>query len=220
MRCEEIKDNHLTTSEIIYNKLRKDIIMGKYQPGQKIVERKIAEEMNVSRTPVREALSKLALDNLVTSSSYRGYEIISFSRKDIEEFFDVRGLLESYVARLAAVNRRHEDLVYLRYCLEKTAEIIEVSGEDEANLNWNGKFHERITECSGNQKLIQTLKGVSATISLLRLTRLVRKRQTDNEEHQMIYWALEKGDPSLSQTIMKWHIKNVKEDLLANKEFS
>lgn len=123
MRYRYNKSDYLDQESLrsrVFNHILEDILNGKYEEGQALVETKLAQEIGVSRTPVREAFRQLELDGLVTSIPNKGVVVNGISDKDIEEIFAVRSLIEGLAVRWATENINEEQ----RRDLEETAELM------------------------------------------------------------------------------------------------
>lgn len=148
----------LRLTEQVVLKLRELILNGELKAGERVAEIPVSERLGVSRTPIREALTVLAQEGLLTAAGKRGYQVNSFSAKDIEDAVDIRGVLEGTAARLVAeAGPAPELLEALESCLEAGAQIVgkvRYGLEDDALwAQMNGRFHRLIVEASGNRPL-------------------------------------------------------------------
>jgi len=139
-------------------KLREMILRSELPGGQRVAEIPVAEQLGVSRTPVREALKVLAQEGLLEIAGKRGYRVMEFGAKEIEDAVDLRGILEGTAARLVAEAGPGAELLRtLEECLALGAEIVdgERYGVDE-DIRWaemNGRFHRAIVEACDNRPL-------------------------------------------------------------------
>jgi len=151
-------NGELRLTEQVVLKLRELIVNGELAAGQRVAEIPIAERLGVSRTPVREALTVLAQEGLLGVAGKRGYQVMSFSSKDIEDAVDMRGILEGSAARLVAeTGPSVELLAALAQCLQEGATIVGKAryGLDD-DVRWaqmNGRFHRLIVEACANRAL-------------------------------------------------------------------
>lgn len=140
------------------NYIKNAIITGKYKPGMRLTEEGIANELNISRTPIREALKQLEADGLITPIK-RGMIVREFTKTDIKQIYDLRALLESYAAAQAATYRTDEDINVMKSTNLKYRQIVEEMHEnkDEVKLEEiikaNQQFHEAILTASRNDYL-------------------------------------------------------------------
>ncbi|MFD1038397.1 GntR family transcriptional regulator [Virgibacillus byunsanensis] len=139
-----------------YESIKNAIILGKYEPGSRLTEESLAKELSVSRTPIREALKSLESDGLIISLS-RGMMVRQFSYEDIKQIYDLRSLLESYAAKLAANNRDKEDLEKMDSLVDEFSSLLENDLKEKSItkqiMNNNSDFHNAIIKASKNDYL-------------------------------------------------------------------
>lgn len=119
-------DNYKPLRELVFESLREAIIIGKLSPGERMMEIQLAEEMGVSRTPIREAIRKLELEGLVVMIPRKGAYVAGVSLKDIADVFEIRRALEGLAAELAAERASDEEFEEMERCLVKIAKDIEI----------------------------------------------------------------------------------------------
>ncbi len=112
---KKIIEKHLTLREKILETIREAIISGALKPGEKVAEPELAERFGISRTPIREAFRQLESEGYLTVSPRKGAVVVSFSQKDVEEFYAIKSILEGYAARRACENLSDKEI-------DKTAE--------------------------------------------------------------------------------------------------
>jgi GntR family transcriptional regulator of vanillate catabolism len=145
-------------TEQVVLRLREMILRGELSGGQRVAEIPIAEQLGVSRTPIRQALMVLAQEGLLEIAGKRGYRVVEFGAKEIEDAVDLRGILEGTAARLVAeAGPDNRLLETLDNCLSTGAEIVGKSsyGVDD-DVRWaemNSRFHKAIIEACGNRAL-------------------------------------------------------------------
>src|SRR5210317_1396480 len=105
--------------EWTYNHLKSDVLSGHFNPGERLTEEHLASGLGVSRTPVREALHKLASEGLIQPLESRGFCVAPDSREDIEDVFDIRAALEGYAIRIVCEYISDPDIKKLNGCIEK-----------------------------------------------------------------------------------------------------
>ena len=200
----------------VYELLKRRIITNQLSFGYKMAECHLAEELGISRTPVREALNRLIQDNLVTVIPGRGAFVRSFSLDDIVEFLEVREAVEGVAARLAASRITKESLAGLRSHLAAGAMANEENGYSRY-LEADREFHEALALASGNLYLSQFVRGLREKIQSLRSRSVIipGRARKSFQEHLEIIKALSRRDPDLAEERMRTHIQNVKADLKA-----
>lgn len=201
----------------IYQVLRHNILQQKLKAGQRLQVDKLAEQLDVSRTPVREALNLLAAEELVKIVPRSGTYVADPSAEDIEEIFDLRVALEGLAAeQLAALSPPKEDLQELRELLDWDSESEEDTTIQHAEAN--RAFHERLVEMSGNKKLAQIYRRLNAhtMVALIHYSAPEWHERWDLEqtEHEAILAALEQGNPAEARKAMEHHIRRSKESLM------
>lgn len=207
-------DNYKPLRELVFESLREAIIQGRLKPGERLMEIQLAEEMGVSRTPVREAIRKLELEGFVVMVPRKGAYVAGISVKDIVDVFEVRAALEALAAGLAAERITEEELEELERALVKT---YEVSGYDlEALVETDTRFHELIYKASRNERLVQIITNLADQIQRFRATSLAQPGRTKHalEEHKQIVEAISERNVELAQILAREHIENAEQSLL------
>ena len=214
----EINDYELL-SQKVYRILKTRIIKGDLKPGEKLLENKIAEQLGVSRTPIREALRELAAEGFVKMSPNQGVVVSNVSVKDIQEVLQIRGVLEGLAARLAAKLINGEEIKELEKFL-KQMEHYTNKGNALAFSEMDAEFHELILNICGNNRLIQIHKNLSDQTHRYRIRSLsIPGRLKDSlNEHQEIVEALKRKDSEKADRVSQEHVKNVVANILANED--
>jgi DNA-binding GntR family transcriptional regulator len=140
-----------SASVAVADLVRHAILHGRLRPGARLKEDAIAREFAVSRTPVREALAILQAEGLLETSRNRGASVRTYSPEDLDEMYEVRGILEGAAARRAATRRTAKQLALLRRSCRRFTEL--GSGDLEALVSENARFHDTILEASGSRYL-------------------------------------------------------------------
>ncbi|MGH2627988.1 MAG: GntR family transcriptional regulator, partial [Anaerolineales bacterium] len=140
----------------VVHRLRHLILSRQLRPGERLVQSDLAEQLGVSRTPIREALHRLASDGLVTIAPHKGATVAKFLLSDLEEIYSVRIALEGYAAYLAAQHITDEDLAKLDRLLEEMEQAFQAS--DRARLlEVNRKFDTGIYAASRQPRLCELI---------------------------------------------------------------
>ncbi|WP_182103538.1 GntR family transcriptional regulator [Niallia taxi] len=180
-----------------YEMLRDKILNGELQGGTKIVEEKIAAELGVSRTPIRESIRKLEYEGLIVNK-----RVVKPTEKDLRNMFQVRILLEGYSAQCAASYIKEKELEELLACVE-----IGRNGEVEEIMKANERFHEIIVQSSNNPVMIDIIDRIQSTIYLFRKTVVFYNRPHLIDEHEQIYEAIKERDGQKAEQLMKSHLQ-------------
>ena len=204
-------------SQKIYRVLKTEIVKGSLKPGTKLLEGKIAEQMGVSRTPVREALRELAAEGFVKMSPNQGIIVSNASIEDIQEVLQIRGVLEGLAARLAAKMINKEEIKELENYL-KQMEYYTNKDDALAFSEMDAEFHELILDVCENNRLIQIRKNLSDQAHRYRIRSLTipGRMKYSLKEHREIVEALKRKDAEQADRLSQKHIKNVLENILTH----
>ncbi|MEW2317775.1 GntR family transcriptional regulator [Streptomyces bauhiniae] len=184
--------------------LRQDIIAGRLGPGDRLVERELADRYGVSRVPVREAIRALVGEGFVLFESARRTVVRRLTPDDVRELFELREALEVYAAGLAASRATPEALEDLRALLAEAATATE-AGEAEAITDVNTRFHDRILAMAGNGLLISVMEPVDGRLRWL--TRRNAEWPQLLTEHHELYAAIASGDPDRARAHALDHVR-------------
>jgi len=207
-------DNYKPLREMVFESLREAIILGRLKPGERLMEIQLAEEMGVSRTPVREAIRKLELEGFVVMVPRKGAYVAGISLKDIADVFEVRAALEGLAAGLAAERITEEEMDELERSLFKISTGVE---EDfNAIVEGDSSFHDLIYKASRNQRLVSIITHLKEQIHRFRMTSLSQPGRTKIalDEHKMIVEAICDRNVELAQTLAREHVENAEQSLL------
>ena len=198
--------------------IRREILAGKYMPRERLIEDELSLRYNVSRTPIREALSLLETMGLVVREKNKGARVADIDLKAIHEMQQVRAGLEGITSRLAAERMDEDELAALEGYLinmEKAAE----SRDLELYTCNNNAFHAHISDCCGNDYLISLLHNIlEQTIHRpCRTWKGLGDIHHTNRSHRRIYEALKAHDPSTAQAEATQHVLDALE---TQKRFS
>jgi len=208
-------DNYKPLRELVFEALREAILKGVLKPGERLMEIQLAEEMGVSRTPVREAIRKLELEGLVAMVPRKGAYVASLSMKDIIEVFEIRGALEGLAAELAAERITDEELEELERYLVRITESIEA--DDLALVvAIDTDFHSQLYKASRNERLAQIINNLREQIQRFRTTSLSLpgRMQAALEEHKKIVDAISTRDGALARRLAEEHIENAENSFM------
>ncbi len=190
---------------MVYERLHYAIAHGVFEPGQQITERELADTLAVSRTPVREALHRLAQEGLIRGRSGR-WRIAEIRPEDAEKLYDVRQLLEARAAELAAINGTEEDLRDMQDNLLQCEKMIRAR-DIHAVTEINNAFHALLTRASHNPYLHEVLALLSAKVSITMFLSLSQTNRPEEalKEHYDIFRAIERRDADLAGAVARRH---------------
>ena len=194
-----------TAVDAVYEVLRRSILDGELPPGHRLRSDVLANELKVSRTPVREALRKLETEGLVDASR-SGLVVRQSSEEDLVEIFYLREALEGMAARLAAENATRAEIDEL-HALFEDMEAVAGRGDIALVRKLTGEFHLLVCRASHNKRLIQSLQGLLDHVRQAQSSTLYMPgRPADAlKEHRALLRAIEKRDPDLAETLARQH---------------
>jgi DNA-binding GntR family transcriptional regulator len=180
------------------------IVSGRWQPGERIVERRIAVELEVSQTPVREALRELEALRLIESATNKGVRVRELSAADLEEIYPVRAGLEQIAAELAAPHLAGDASALLPH-VEALYEA-DRAGDGEAQVRHTVAFHREMVRAAGNSVLLHTWESLGIEVwTALSIRWLGTVQQSYAEEHEAVMEAFRRRDPRIAE-LVKAHV--------------
>jgi DNA-binding GntR family transcriptional regulator len=208
-------DKPASLAEIAYVALRESILTFKLVPGTIYNEAAVAADLGLSRTPVREALLRLSSQGLVTFLPRKGFELVRYTPKDVEEIFELRQTIETAVLR--KITRRVSDLETAR--LEEALAMQRAAaarGDAFAFMNSDRVFHNLLCEFADNSRLMSIAENFQDLCHLMGTRAL-----TDNGrmakaiiEHEMIVSAIRQKDPEKAARFMRDHLEKIRTSVL------
>ncbi|CAM5745157.1 putative HTH-type transcriptional regulator YdhC [Streptomyces afghaniensis 772] [Streptomyces afghaniensis] len=184
--------------------LRQEIIAGSLRPGDRLVERELAERFGVSRVPVREAIRALVAEGFVHFETPRRTVVRRLTPNDVKELFELREALEVYAAGLAASRATSQDLAEVQELLDRAAAATE-AGDAELITDLNSRLHDRIVAMAANSLLTEALEPVAG-----RLRWMTRRNEEWPQllvEHRELYEAIASGDPDRARAHALTHVR-------------
>jgi DNA-binding GntR family transcriptional regulator len=200
---------YLPLSEVVYRKLRRGIIRGDLTQGANVSETELARQLSVSKTPVRQALTRLAQEGLVLSSPHKGAVVTSLSRADLEEIYQLRIHLEALAARMAAERLSAEHAKRLTAILDELEAA--TATRDTATLRRGYPLlHQAIWHASETRRLPAILLSLQDYVEMSRYTLLFEPSglEVGYEEHARVVRAILARDPDAAQQAMAEHIEH------------
>ncbi|MEQ9270068.1 MAG: GntR family transcriptional regulator [Haliea sp.] len=194
--------------DFVVETIRNGIRNGDYVPGQRLIESDLTKEFGISRGPFREAMSRLAGDGLVVMEPHKGVAIRKMSRQNLQELYEVRTVVESLAARLAA-NKIDQDKHRKR--LEKLMESMRALKDSSDVMGYtalNDEFHGLIVAMSGNRYLMELVNHLRVPIFRYQFHRFMdgSAKSQSIADHEAIAAAILKGDGPGAERAMRRHI--------------
>lgn len=192
----------------VYARLVEAIQSGALASGAALHVAELASQFNVSPSPVRDAISRLSAEGLVTNNPNRRTTVVSFTRQDILETFQLREILELGAARLAAKNIRPEQLAELRKLAEKCDALATNPSQKKAKLDLDSQFHLKVAEAGGNALLCGEIARCNRRVRAIQWLKLDPPTMKQaHPEHLKVIAALERRDPDAAEAAMKAHLR-------------
>lgn len=200
-----VTDN-LPARELVLRKLREAILVGRFQPGQRLRERELVSRLGVSRTPIREALRKLELEGLITTVPYRGLTVTMPTPDGARQLYETRAALEG---QATALFTRRADEAAIERLRTQIAEAERALARRKAAgvLAANNAFHDEIAAGCGNALLQSLIANLRDRIVLLRVESLSYpgRRSRSIAEHKTIVRLIERGDAAGARAAVEEH---------------
>ncbi len=200
------------------DKIKQMALEGRFIEGERIGEDRLAAELGISRTPLREALHRLAQEGVLEKRPTGGYMLRSLDTTEIEDAMRIRSMLESFAASLAAARASAEQKQALQ---ENLQHFNEAKNAMDINslIQLNENFHSLLRECANSPLLIQLLAGLDGVIDrLLRPIISAQEVQWSDADHSKVYAYIEKGDAAGASAAMQEHIAHAQKCLHAYLE--
>ncbi len=205
---------HQPLPDKIANFVREAIIVGKLKPGEKVSEAKLAEELHISRTPIREAIRMLESEGFVSIIPRRGTIVSEFSLEDLYEYFQIKACLEAFAAASVVDLLSDRDLSKLKRLNEEEMSVIK-AGDFSHYLRIHEDFHQTFLTRTGNRKLALLMQQLGFHIR--RLEKIFNDHPeifiTCSETHGDLISAFESRDPKRVREIVEQNILNIAENI-------
>ena len=208
-------DNYKPLRDVVFERLRKAIVEGSLKPGQRLMEVQLAEQLGVSRTPVREAIRKLELEGLVIMLPRKGAYVADMSIKDVIDLLEVRAALEGLAASLAAERMMPENVEKLKNISDELKKNVENSNLSET-LKKDVEFHQCIFEASGNNKLVQMINSLWEQVYRFREGYMSDYNAALEiiKEHEKLIGAIENGESEKASKYAREHIEKAEQYMI------
>ena len=200
-------NEYLPLRDVVFKTLREAILKGNLAPGERLMEIQLANQLGVSRTPIREAIRKLELEGLVIMIPRRGAEVARITEKDLRDVLEVRASLEELAIGLACERITDEEIGELRRALENLREVLR-EGDVTKIAESDVDFHDIIFSATQNARLIQIVNNLREQMYRYRLEYLKDYTTHDRlyKEHQQITDAVSDRDKERARKLIVEHI--------------
>lgn len=203
--------------EAAFEKIKEAIIKGHFKPGEKLVEQTLAQEMGVSRTPVREAIRRLEAEGFVVSIPRKGVVVSRADKEEIVQLYSIRAELEGLAARWAIENADEDDMRKLDEAISRMEETA-ASGDLDGVVQSNALFHDAIAQASKSRILCTLLKTLQDNIQRFRFQslHLPGRPGAALAEHKEIVAAIKEKKTEEADRLLKEHLQNARAAALAH----
>lgn len=208
-------DSYKPLRELVCEHIREAIINGVFAPGERLMEIQMADEMGVSRTPVREAIRKLEMEGFVVMIPRRGTYVSDISIKDINDVYEIRTSLDMLAAGLAAERISDEELEELQRLLVQVGRAIEDNDMNKV-LEADIAFHDVLYKASRNERLRNIINNLREQITVIRgvSMRYPGRLKDTQEEHRALVECIAARDVEKSQEVARIHLENAEKTLM------
>lgn len=204
--------------KLVQNEIERMILDGQLLPGAKLTESTLADQLGVSRGPVREAFRLLEEAGLVRTEKNRGVFVRDVPIEEALEIFEVRAVMDLYVGRKVAQTANTTQVRELRQLVEAMDQAVK-GGNAQDYHSFNLRFHDRLLELAGNAKLLSTYRKLVNELSLFRRQNLTEESMAVySREHRAIVKAIAAGDAEAAGQAMHDHVMNSRERTRLNYE--
>lgn len=200
----------------VFHLMKEAILTGEVAPGERLSIGRLHQEIGASPTPIREALLKLEQEGFVSRLPKGGFIVSRFTKKDIEEIFNIRALLEGYAVELAIGHIQKEDIHWLEKNIKESEKFILKNRLDKVST-LNTEFHDYLNQLSKNDRLLFLIKALREQIFQYRsaILRVPEKAKISIDHHKRMIDAIKKKDGELLKRLTQEHIQVGKEVILS-----
>jgi DNA-binding GntR family transcriptional regulator len=201
------KRDYPSLGEYAYERLRAQIREGALPPGARVREAELAEKLEISRTPVREALRRLEADGLLAFEPHRGMVVVQLDHQSVMELYAMREALEGTAAGLAAQHASDAEIAVLLDMLAREADLFD---DPERLAQHNLQFHQVLFRSAHNRYLLKTANALRDSMALMRGTTMAvpGRAETAHGEHRSLTAAIKARDPEAAERAARRHINN------------
>ncbi|MDG4840123.1 GntR family transcriptional regulator [Micromonospora sp. WMMD967] len=195
--------------DLAVTRLTRDILSGRSDPGERLVEEQLTRRLGISRAPLREALRLLAQRGLVEHVPRRGVRVATLSERDVRELYELRDVLERFAVRAGIPVGRESDLVGLRTALDRMAEAVRL-GDRMAVAESHRAFHVALVALADNSQLSAVYDSILVKLQLYMAINLRREAELAQpldgvHRHERLFEAVAGGDPEEVLAVLSAH---------------
>ena len=219
MNNNELKmniDEYLPLRDVVFQTLRKAIITGRFSPGERLMEISLANELGVSRTPVREAIRKLELEGLVVMVPRKGARVAGITEDTLQDVMEIRTALEEFAVILACRRIDEEGKLAMIKAHEDFKDAVDSNADMQELIKRDEEFHDSIFYATKNSRLIHLINSLRDQFYRYRMAYVKGTDMRDHlvTEHEALMNAIFHQDEEMAKGVMNSHIVNQKEAIL------
>lgn len=217
-----MKREQVSLADRAYEKIKKKILSLDFLPGQVISDFKLREELEMSRTPIKEALMHLESDGLILDLGKRGYEVHRITAQDVVDLFDARAGIECAGLTITMSHGISDATMKRLRALNEEVRMADESGDYEGVFDHDSELHETLMEASGNRRLNEYYRMILLQVRRIRLITYFEKSlpSVAVQLHTQIFDAIEGGHHQEALAFLRQHILDTKNDYLRVMEES
>ena len=214
----------ISIADQIFDQLERDILTGKYKRGELLSEQRLAEDLGVSRTPVREAVRRLEQEDMLEDSG-RGLLVVGIAKEDMPDMYEIRMRIEGLAAQRAAERITDDELSEMGDILDMQGFFIEKQSKTDSDnsdkiKDLDSQFHELLYRCSGSKPLCDILIPMHRKMTKFRKASVRKKSRASAslQEHVAIFEALKAHDGEQASALMMQHLMNARDSIMSIEE--
>lgn len=217
-----MKKEQVSLADQAYEQIKRKILSLGFLPGQVISDFKLREELEMSRTPIKEALMRLESDGLILDLGKRGYEVRRITVQDITDLFDARAGIECAGLTIAMSRGMSEGTMKRLRSLNEEVRLAHEAGDYEGVFDHDSELHETLMEASGNRRLNEYYRMILLQVRRIRLLTYFEKSlpSVAVQFHAQMFDAIEQGRRQEALDLLRQHILDTKNDYLRVMEES
>lgn len=199
-----LQKNSISQDIVIY--IKGLIISGELNPGDRIVESKLARDLGISQTPVREALRQLQGEGIILIVPNKGPQVCDLTKKDVFEIYSIRSMLEGLAFRQATQSVNDRDIERLEGIYEEMKQKMD-DPEVKDLLSHSARLHQMVVDLSKHSRIIEMYKSISFHVALInRILGTKSTKQKEVEQHLELIEAMKRRDPDYAEQTIRKHI--------------
>lgn len=210
-----VLDQYKPLRDVVFESLRDAILKSVLKPGERLMEIQLAEELGVSRTPIREAIRKLEQEGFVVIIPRKGAYVSEISLKDLNDVYEIRAALEGLAASLAAERATRDEIDQMEMCLVRETGLLDCDNY-LATVESDIELHNLIYKAARNERLYSTLNNLLEQIYRARVasTALPGRKKKSLDFHRRIVESISEHDEEQAQRIAREHIESGQQAML------